>query len=101
MKVRIYKPSASAMQSGTARTNKWVLEMEPQSKRSPEPLMGWAQSKDTLAQIRLTFDTKEAAIEHAKMQDWDYTVAVSREKKVKPRSYMDNFKYFPAEEEGA
>jgi len=89
------------MQSGTAKTNKWILEYAPSSKRSPEPLMGWSQSHDTLAQVRLKFDTQDAAVEHAKAQGWDYTVAVARAKRVKPRSYMDNFKYIPAEDDRA
>ena len=101
MKVRIYKPSASAMQSGTARTQNWVLEVEPVSKRSPEPLMGWSQAHDTLNQLRLTFSTKEAAIAHAETQGWSYSVAVERAKKVRPRNYMDNFKYIPSEDDRA
>ena len=101
MKVRIYKPSRSAMQSGMGKAQNWVLEVEPVTKRSPEPLMGWAQSKDTLNQIKLTFATKEAAIAHAELQGWEYAVAVTRDRKTRPRSYMDNFKYIPAEDDRA
>ena len=57
--------------------------------------MGWSQSKDTLAQVRLKFDTKEAAIAHAEKQGWEYAVSVERPKKIKPRNYMDNFRYIP------
>ena len=101
MTVRIYKPSRSSMTSGTAKMQKWILEHAPASKNSPEPLMGWSQSHDTLDQVRLKFATKEAAIAYAQAQGWDYTVAVARPKKIKPRNYMDNFKYIPPKEDKA
>ncbi len=101
MKVRIYKPSASAMSSGVAKTKKWVLEHEPRDKKSPEPLMGWSQCKDTLSQVRLKFDSKEAAIEYAHSQGWTAVVANEKAKKIRPRNYMDNFKYVPVESDGA
>jgi len=95
MKVRIYNPSRSATQSGMAKTQNWILEYVPLSKRSPEPLMGWSSSKDTLNQVKLKFSSREAAIAHAQEQGWEYNVAVDQERKVKPRSYADNFKYIP------
>lgn len=101
MKVKIFKPTRSVMQSGLGKTQSWVLECEPVSKRTPEDLMGWCQSDDTLSQVSLSFSTKEAAIAHAEKQGWDYTVAVERVKKVRPRSYMDNFRYFPVSDEKA
>ena len=61
--------------------------------------MGWTSSEDTLNQVRLKFPTREEAIAHAERQGWDYTVTVERERKVLPRSYMDNFKYVPPTEE--
>lgn len=98
MKVRIYKPSKSAMQSTHARKPQWRLEYIPTSKRQPDPLMGWASSKDTLNQVRLKFSSREKAISYAKKQGWDYSVTVDRDRKVKPQSYMDNFKYVPPTE---
>jgi len=100
MKVRIFKPARSTMTSGRAKTRKWVIEAVTTSKRQPEPLMGWISSEDTLNQILLKqFDTSEDAINHAEREGWDYTVATVQERKIKPRSYMDNFKHFsPADE---
>lgn len=100
MNVRIFKPSKSAMQSGLGKTQNWVLEYEPLTKRTPEPLMGWSQSDDTLNQVRLNFPSAEAAIAHATAQGWDYTVANERVKKVQPRNYGDNFRYIPPPSEG-
>ena len=93
MKVRIYKPSKSAMQSGRGKTVCWVLEYEIASKRQPEPLMGWVSSGDTLNQVQLKFDTAEQAIEFAESKGWAYTVAEEKVRKVRPRNYVDNFIY--------
>lgn len=104
MKVRIYKPAKSTMQSGRGKIGSWVLEYEITSKRQPEPLMGWVSSADTLNQVELSFDTAEKAIEFAEEKGWSYTVAKESVRKVKPRNYVDNFVYrgpAPGEKTGA
>ncbi len=98
MKARIYKPVKNAMQSGRANTSEWVLEYELETPRRPEPLMGWVAADDTLNQVRIRFLTKEAAIAFAEKEGFEYTVSESHVRKVKPQSYIDNFKYQPAEE---
>ncbi len=98
MKVQIYKPAKTAMQSIHARKAQWKLEYIPTSKRQPEPLMGWTSAGDTLNQVKLKFSTREGAIAYAQKQGWEYTVAVHRERRVKPRNYMDNFRYVPPTE---
>ena len=97
MKARIYKPAKNAMQSGRANTSEWVLEYELETPRRPEPLMGWVAAGDTLNQVRMKFITKEAAIAFAEKEGLDYTVNETHTRKVKPQSYIDNFKYQPAE----
>ena len=99
IKARIYKPSRSAMQSGRAKTQKWVLEYESASERNPEPLMGWTQIGDTLAQVKLKFDSLEDAQRYATEKKLQYKVQIPSERKVKPRNYGDNFKYIPEEKE--
>ena len=99
MKVRIYKPSRNAMQSGQAATEQWVLECEPKTPRTPEPLMGWTSANDTLDQVRVKFDSKEAAVAFAEEKGWTFSVAAAHARKVTPRSYLDNFRYRPVEEE--
>lgn len=95
MKVKIYRPSKTAMQSPHAKDRQWILECEPETRRAPEPLMGWTSGGDTLNQIKLKFPSKEAAIAHAEDQGWEYSVLVQHERKVRPRNYGDNFKYVP------
>ena len=65
MKVKIYKPAKSAMQSGRGNSSKWVLEYEVESPRRPEPVMGWTAANDTLNQVQMKFESKDAAIAFA------------------------------------
>ena len=95
MQVRIYRPSRTATQSGTAGTHNWVLEYEPETPRRPEPLMGWTSSGDTLNQIRLRFASKDDAIAYAKRKGLMYTVEKERERRILPRNYSDNFRPRP------
>lgn len=99
--VRIFRPSKSALQSGRARAQTWVLEYELVSPRRPESLMGWTSAGDTLNQVRLPFDTVEQAVGFAKKNGWAYTVLPSHDRNVLPRNYVDNFKYVPPEGVGA
>lgn len=81
------------MQSGTANTKAWVLEAEPETPRSNEPLMGWTSSSDTGQQVRMTFDSKDAAIAFAIKQGWAYTVREPKPRKPIRKSYADNFRF--------
>ncbi len=57
MSARIFKPARNAMQSGTAKTKEWVLEYEPETARTVEPLMGWTSSSDMQQQVHLRFES--------------------------------------------
>lgn len=96
--VRIYSPSKNAMQSGRARTGGWVLEYETETPRRPEPLMGWTAAGDTLNQVRLKFDTMERAVEFAHKKGWGFVVQPAHERNIKPRNYVDNFRYIPPQD---
>ena len=91
-RVRIYKPAKGATQSGFARTRSWLLEFEPTDRKQRERLMGWTSSRDTRRQVRLAFATLEEAIAYAEKQGLKYAVERSPERKVKPKSYADNFR---------
>jgi len=98
MKARIYKPAKNTMQSGRAGSTQWVLEYELETPRRPDALMGWTSAGDTLNQVRMKFASKEAAISFAEDKGMDFVVAADQPRKVTPRSYLDNFKYRPAED---
>ena len=88
---RIYCRSKNQMQSGHANAGVWVLEAERTSQLSPEPLMGWTQSGDTMNQIKMEFPTRKDAEIFAKAKGWRYTVTPYHPRKIKPRNYGDNF----------
>jgi len=98
MKVKIHRPAKNAMQSGHGKSCYWLLEPDSLTKRTPEPLMGWTSSGDTLNQIKLRFDSAEDAVAFAQEKGWDYTVIQPHERRVVPRNYSDNFKYIPPAE---
>lgn len=91
-RVRIFKPAKTAMQSGRGKTHVWVLEFEPGAKKTPDPLMGWASSTDTRAQVRLTFATLEEAVSYAEKRGCDITIQEPHAPSLRPKSYADNFR---------
>ena len=93
MLARIYQPARNAMQSGKARTKKWVLEYEPERAREIEPLMGWTASSDMRQQVSLDFDTKEEAIAYADKNSIPYQVFEPHKSAPKAKSYSDNFRF--------
>jgi hypothetical protein len=94
MVAMIYKPARTAMQSGRAKTKQWVLEYEPESPRSTDPLMGWTSSSDMNSQIQLSFDSRDDAIAYAERNNIAYRVQEAKDTPPRPRtSYADNFKY--------
>jgi hypothetical protein len=93
MSARIYKPARTAMQSGTAKTERWLLEFEPEARRGIEPLMGWTSSSDMKSQVKLWFDTKEAAIAYATREGLAYRVEEPKTPERRAVAYSDNFKF--------
>ncbi len=93
MRVKIYKPTKTAMQSGRAKTRAWVLESVPTHRKAPEAIMGWVSSKDTLSQIRLTFDSAEQAMAYAQEKGWEFTVLPEKTRTIRPKNYASNFAF--------
>ena len=78
------------MQSGIAKSNKWVLEFITKDP-TKNPLMGWESSSDTLSEIKLEFSTKELAINYAKKKKIDFELIEPKKRKIVKKSYADNF----------
>ena len=89
-KAKIYIPNKSPMQSGSGKTDKWILEYETNNPTN-NPLMGWESSNDTYAELKLEFSSKEVAINYAKKKKIDYEIIEPRKKKTVKKSYADNF----------
>lgn len=92
-KVRIYQPAKNAMQSGRAKTRHWILEYEPIAAQHNDRLMGWAGHGDTRRQVKLRFETREDAVAYAERRGLDYEVEEPRARKIRAKSYSDNFRY--------
>jgi hypothetical protein len=93
MSSRIFKPAKTAMQSGTLRTEEWVLQHELSTPREIDPLMGYTSSGDTAQQLTLTFATKDEAIAYAERNGIAYSVAEPQTRKPIRKSYGENFKF--------
>ena len=89
-KAKIYKPSKTAMQSGTKKFDKWIIEFITE-KPGINPLMGWESSSDTYSELNLEFKSKEDAIEYAKKNKIDYELIEPKSRKINKKSYADNF----------
>ncbi|MDH5188150.1 MAG: ETC complex I subunit [Rhodospirillaceae bacterium] len=92
-RARIYRPAKTAMQSGKAKTGKWVLEFEPTDPISPDALMGWAGSGDTRQQVKMRFDTMDEATSFAEANSIDADVIKPHEAKIIKKSYSDRFAF--------
>lgn len=93
MRARIYQPARTAMQSGTAKARGWVLEFAPASAREVDPLMGWTSSDDMNAQVKLRFESAEAALDYARLHgiEADVLEPKTRKPNIRPGGYGDNF----------
>ncbi|MCO4824500.1 MAG: ETC complex I subunit [Amylibacter sp.] len=93
MLAKIYQPARNAMTSGQAKTKTWMLEFNPEEARKIDPLMGWTSSGDMNSQVRLMFESKEAAVDYATSAGIPYTVFEPQKRKPNVRSggYADNF----------
>ena len=92
MTARIYQPSRATTQSGLGKTHNWILEYEPATQRAPEPLMGWTSAADTLNQVRLSFASRDEAVNFADRQGLAFSVQEPAQRRVRPKSYTDRFR---------
>ncbi|TIX89279.1 ETC complex I subunit [Rhizobium sp. P44RR-XXIV] len=93
MPAKIYRPAKTAMQSGKAKTNVWVLEFDQETPRKIDPIMGYTSSADTRQQLKLTFDTQEQAEAYAKREGIEYRVIAPKDANRQVVSYTDNFRF--------
>ncbi len=92
MTARIFQRPKNAMQSGKARTEQWVLEFAPAEAKRPDPLMGWAGSGDTQAQVVLTFADSAEAQAYAAKYGIEARVQPTPPRRLKLQAYADNFR---------
>ena len=89
-KAKIYKPTKTAMQSGTKKFDKWVIEFIT-DQPGINPVMGWESSTDTNSKLKLEFSSKELAVDYAKKNKINFEIIEPKLRKVIKKSYADNF----------
>jgi hypothetical protein len=92
MTARIFRPAKSATQSGMGRTRRWQLVYAPARPRTIDPLMGWTSSDDMNSQVRLSFATKQEAIDYATRNAIPFQVEETTPVARRAMSYSDNFR---------
>ncbi|QQN74621.1 MULTISPECIES: ETC complex I subunit [Croceicoccus] len=92
MAARIYQRPKNAMQSGRARSSDWILEFEASEAKKPDPLMGWAGSGDTQAQVQLQFPDCDAAKAYADKYGIAVHIVPTPPRRLKLQAYADNFR---------
>ena len=83
-RAKIYKPSKTAMQSGTKKFDKWVIEFIS-DQPGINPLMGWESSTDTSSEIKLEFSSKDLAIDYAKKNKINFELIEPKLRKIKQK----------------
>jgi len=92
MKVKIFRPTKSAMQSGKRNTKKWLMEpVEEKNIRSINPVTGWVSASNTSSQLGFVFESKEEAIKFAEKSGFEYEVEEPKKMLVTKKSYAANF----------
>lgn len=92
-KARIYRPDKSAMQSGKAVMQHWLLEFVPEKPYFVDNLMGWVGMTDMPQEVRLSFGTREAAIAYATKQKIPFELFLPQPRRLVKKAYADNFKF--------
>ena len=91
MRCVIYQKAKTAMQSGRAGKNVWILEMDTPHDCALDNTTGWIASRDTIKQVQLCFPDKESAIFYAKSRQLLYVVKDVMVASPRRRTYTENF----------
>ena len=89
---RITELDRKTTQSGKANAGHWLLEFERQEPLRPDPLTGWNGSGDTRPQLRMTFQSREAAIAYCDKHGLNITSFPPPPVRMKLQAYADNFR---------
>lgn len=93
MIAKIYQPARSAMQSGQGNSRSWVFEFVPADAKVIDPLMGWTGAGDMKQQVRLRFESREAAVAYAEKHGFAFQVFEPKRRRhiLRQNGYGDNF----------
>ena len=91
--VVIAQRQLKTLQSGQRLTHQWQITWK-NTERWSNPLMGWTSTADPMTNVKLNFDTQEAAVAFAERNGWKYEVRMPTSKSVTPVGtylYKHNF----------
>lgn len=91
MKARIYCPAKTAMQSGRSKQGQWHIDFMEEKQEYQDPIMGWAGARQTLSQLKLTFQSPEEAASYLQQKGIPYVIEEKNETDFRGKSYSDNF----------
>ena len=92
MKVRIYKPAKTAMQSGAAQ-DQGVGARKRADAQGNRPADGLDRSRDTMQQVQLALPTLEEAKATPRRTAGTTPSSCRNARHVRPKAYADNFAY--------
>ena len=92
MKYIIYKNQKPPTQSGKLHKVFWVLERINDKGVKTDLLTGWKTTETNLTK-KMKFSNKEEAVSYAKNNNLDFEVLKEENKKIRNKSYADNFKF--------
>jgi hypothetical protein len=70
----------------------WVMEFASERPQHADPLTGWAGGAEPLAQVRIVFPTREAAVAYCEREGLPFAVQEDPPRKLLLQSYADNFR---------
>lgn len=91
-RVRIFKLSKNAMQSGTNNIQKWRLEFDAWE-RWENRLMGWTSTGDPLSNTIVEFSELEDAIAYCEKNQWNFEVEYPQKLRRLKKSYGANYSW--------
>lgn len=86
--VVIAQRQLKALQSGQRLAHQWQITWK-HTERWSNPLMGWTSTADPMSNVKLSFETKEAAIAFAERNGWKFEVKAETSKtNTTPGTYL-------------
>ncbi len=92
-KVIIYRGNKSPTQSGNFKTKFWYLKFDNNNVYEEDLMTGWKGGIAPIKKIKIKFSSLERAVEYAKKKNYDYQVLNLDKKRLKLKSYADNFRF--------
>ena len=90
-RARLYKCPQKATQSGKIRSHRWILDYGQSSPRSHDSLTGWVGCSETQTEVKLSFPTKDQAIQYAEKNSIAYDLKEPGSHHYVVKNYEDNF----------